>query len=484
MNGIIGLGDYPLSSPIHGMMAGADMNTLQKALQTGSSIVAAGATGGPTFRVQSLEGTLKVAMEKSASELVLWNKLAKQAAQSTVIEFTRQNSWGADQGLFSSEIADLVSQDAAYERVAAMIKFLTVKKEVSYAATLVNGIVDPMAQMAHEGTMQLLRAAERAFVFGNCNAAVAGLGVNAYEFDGLISQITAAAATSGNEDIILDWLGNAPSEDMLEQAGKIVSDKYGNLNYMVMANQAKADLTRSMFPNQRINMPIMNAEGRYGNPLNNYLGSFSEMEIKASRYMKRKAPLAATQTTGGVAGTDIAPSALTAATLTTPGNAASLMEAKAYYYWLSASANGKESAYYPAITSGKTATPAVGQSVVITVGNAEWGSGEIAGSYMNVYRSTVNNAATATLIGSVVNAAGTDTVFTDLNSIRDNCADAIGLTFEPDVISLRQLAPLTKMDLAQVTNSLPFMLLLFLTLVLFVPTKCVWIKNIGKLVTE
>ncbi len=464
MGPFVGLGDYPADSPVVNQMSGQEFATLQKALVTGQGIVAEGATGGQAFRVQSLEQTLKVATEASEKELPLWSKFSKLPANSTTIEYTRQDDWGdsGDGGnFFDGEIADLSEQEATYTRLAAMVKYLVVKKEVSFASTLVNSIVSPMAQKAHEGTLQILRAAEFGFFYGNST-------YNPLAFDGFIKQID-AVASGDNADIVIDWKGNPPSEDMLEQAGRVVADHFGYLDYMVMGTRAKSDLTRAMFPNQRINMPP-NAEGRVGSPLHIYEGSNSTMEVKGSRYVRNFRPRAT-----GMTG---APGAISAVTAATDAESTSELEAKTYYYWVSACYRGFESA--PVAVG--AVTPAVGEKITLSIANGAWDGSAPAATYARIYRSTdINSTANATLIAQVARVADDTTTWEDLNQSRDNCTDAVGLTFTPEVLALRQLAPLMKMDLAQVTTSLPFLLLLYCVPILFVPTKCVRIKNIGVL---
>jgi len=461
---MVTLGDYPIDSPVYRSMSGEMFATLQKALETGHGVVPIGATGGQTFRVQSLENTLKVATEQTEKELPLWSKLTKLPAYSTTIEYTRLDDWG-DSGdgsnLFVDEIASLTQQDATYKRLAALVKYLAIRKEVSHISTLVNNIIDPMAQKAHEGTLQLLRAAEFGFVYGNSM-------YNDVAFDGFIKQID-DAATGEYSDIIIDWEGNPPSEDMLETAGRVVADHYGYLDYLVMSNRAKSDLVRALFPYQRINMPP-DQSGRWGAALNVYEGGHSVMEIKGSRYIRTFRPR-----TQGMEG---APGPISAVTASTSADSASKLEAKTYYYWVSACYRGFESAAVAASPQ----TVNVGEKVTLTIPAANWSSSGQAATYAKIYRSTnvadINNA---TLIGYVARAASGNTTWEDLNQTRDNCTDAIGFTMEPDVVSVRQLAPLMKMDLAQTTNSLPFLILLYIVPILFVPTKCVHIKNIGVL---
>jgi len=464
MDNIIGLQDYPVGSPIHGLMGAGELATLHKALTTGQGIVAEGATGGQTFRVQSLERTLKVATEASERELVLWPRLKKDPAMSTTIEYTRLEDWG-DSGdfahLFDSEIAAVRETDATYKRLVELVKYLVVKKEVSFPATLVQNIVDPMAQKAHEGTMQILRAAEFAFAYGDAS-------VNELEFNGFLKQIEDAAQSV--PEISLDWEGNPPTEDMLEEASRIVADHFGYLDFMVMSTRAVRDLTRTLFPKQRITQPP-SPDGRYGSPLQSWAASNSVIEIKGSRYIRNFRPRSE-----GMTGAPTAPAQGSLSATAADDSTSKLELNTTYYYWVSNSVTGLESAGTAVSATTSAVTP---QKITISLADAGFGTGA---TYMTIYRSKTNDITTATRIARVKRVGGgSATTYVDRNYVRDNCTDAIGFTWTPEVLSLKQLAPLMKMDIAQTTTSLRFLILLYITPVLFVPTKCIRIRNIGLL---
>lgn len=477
MDRFVGLRDYPEGSPIFDMMGGDQLAALNKAMETGHDIVQVGETGARTFRVQSLESTMKLAVEKNEKLFPIWSKIAKDPAFSTTIEYTRQNDWGEESDLFVAEQAALKEVDGGYERLAKLVKYMAIKKQVTHVATLVRSIVDPMAQAAHEGTMQILRGAEFAFMYG-CED------INPLSFDSFPKQI-AAAASGTNADIVYDLEGNPPSEAMLEKAGRIVADHFGDLNYLLMGTKAKSDLTKSMFGYQRIGMPPPTG-GRWGAVLDQYDGTFGEISIRPSRYIRTFAPRTVSMTG--------APTTLSGGTLpvaSTTANANTKLDAgTTYYYWVSVAQEGVESA-----AAACSQTAEAGKDNTITVANTSFAGGSTEKTYyITVYRSTVNDITTATRIarvpkGKTMNADGSlstsiDCVFIDSNTFRDNCTDAIGFTWSPDVLALKQLAPLMKMELAQTTNVLPFMLLLYLVPILFVPTKCVLIRNIGMLAEE
>ena len=67
----------------------------------------------------------------------------------------------------------------------------------------------------------------------------------------------------------------------------------------------------------------------------------------------------------------------------------------------------------------------------------------------------------------------------DLNRFVPNCDQALLVQFDNEVIEFAQLAPLMKMDLAQLSPAYRFMILLYGTPLLYAPKKMVRIINIG-----
>jgi len=344
------------------------------------------------------------------------------------------------------------------------------------AAQMVNNIVNPLvAQQVEQKTTAVLLKTEHALVYGNS-------AVNALMFDGFIAQIQNAAwANSDYADIVIDMEGNTPNQEMLEDAAKICADHYGTLDYMLTGTGVKADLAKSMFPTQRTNQPP-DREGRYGTPFKSYESEYGEIGIEGSVFVK---PFGVKATAIGGAK---APAAIDAITVAAGSESASKLSVGTYYYWATMCRRGFSSA--PFAVNGTTT--ALGQKITLTVADAKFAPGGTPdGEYMSIYRSTVNEIKTATLIarvprhytydGTSCRNTATDTIYVDVNQNRDNCGEALGFTWDTNqVVGYKQLAPIMKLDLAVTGTFTPFMVLQFATPVLYAPSKCIYIKNIGR----
>lgn len=463
---LVGMSSYPKDSPVYGALSSVDVAELRKALETGNTAVAIGGpnTGVSALRPQSLESTLKV-VTVTQKHLKLWPKLAKDPARSTLEEFSRLDALGEVGDGFIPEVATPVSTAETMARQAVAIKFMGVKKEVSLASTLVHNIVGNLeAHEAQIATTELLAQLERNLVYGNST-------INSLSFDGFIKLIS-DAATGDASDIVLDWEGKAPDEAMMERACQIVGDHYGVLDYALTSVRGKSNLRASIFPAQRANMPDA-IGGAIGFEFNEYRGG-SRVAIDDSVFIRDKKPRAIAMT---VTNTPANPASFTA----TQGNdSASKLEAnKTYYYWIGMGKQGLESAAVAA----SAATTALNQKITLSMADSNFGSGANAAEYINIYRSTnVNAIGNATLIAQVARAAGgAPTTYVDLNQNRDNCDLMLGFTWDPEgVVKFKQLAPLMKLSLAVTGTSSPFMVLLFGSPILFAPTKCIYIKNMGR----
>jgi len=483
LGSFVGIQDYPAGSAIQGMMSNEDVAVLAKALETGSGIVAADATGGQALRVQSLENTLKIVAPQQKN-LRLWPRLSKEPVQSTTVEFTRQDT-AYGEGLgdgFIGEIAEASVSDETYIRKVALVKFIGAQGQVSLAQQLVNNIVNPiLAQQVSAKTTAVLLKTEHALVYGDS-------ALNPLSYDGFIAQILKAAWADpsglGNpvNGIVIDWEGNPPDQAMIEDAAQRVQNRYGTLDYALMGTDVKSSLTKALFPGQYIPQPP-NAEGRYGTPFRIYESSYGPVELEGSVFVRS---FGCSQT---AVGGSSAPAATDAVTVAVASDSSSKLDKGTYYYWVTMCRRGFSST--PLAVTGETTS--VSQKITLTVADAKFAPGGTPNAeYISIYRSQINDITTATLIarvprgytydGTSCRADGPNTVYVDVNQNRDNCGEMIGFTWDTNqVLTFKQLAPPMKLDLAIVGTYTPFMCLLYGTPVVYAPSKLVYVKNIGKL---
>ena len=487
----VGLANYTDLMGGFGISSAFEVQELQKALTTGQDIVGAGAAGGQALRVQSLENTLKL-LTYRASDLALWQRMAKKTAFSTVEEYSRLDKLAIEMPAFVGENPDQavaaeqwVEQDQSYSRQVATVRFMAIKKAVTLAATFVRNIVqDIEAHQTQIGTLELLGRVEAGMFYSdNRTNLLAWDGYPALmeKFTGVVPYTgtyntvayTGAAWPSGDfKDIIIDCEGNPLSEEYLELGQQITRTHFGKLDVLYMSPRAKSDLAKQLFPAQRQNMPPT-PDGRWGINFNFYMGSNGESELLSDVFIGLRRPKAA-----GDTGAPSAPANGSNITIAAASQPSSKMEIDTYYYYLSSiDRQGRESA----TTMKFVAVTATGYKVTLSILTGSWQTGAI---QARVYRSKgVDDITKASLIATLPKPDASGTIaYVDENQSRENCSIAMGFTWDSDqVVAFKQLAPLMKLPLAIVSTAKPFLILLYGTPVLYAPSKCISFRNVGML---
>lgn len=149
------------------------------------------------------------------------------------------------------------------------------------------------------------------------------------------------------------------------------------------------------------------------------------------------------------------------------GAAASLLDAGAYVYYVTAVSIRGESV--PSLASTVTVS-AAGDKVTVTIT-------AVAGAqYYNVYRSNVGGtAATAKFIGKIAQQVG-NPVFVDLGN--KSPGFVTGYLIQPDALEFGELAPLSKVKLAMSSLATPEATYRFVSLAAYQPRTCAIFDNI------
>jgi len=485
----VGLANYTDLMGGFGISSAFEVQELQKALTTGQDIVAAGPQGGQALRVQSLENTLKL-LTYRASDLALWQRMAKKTAFSTVEEYSRLDKLAIEMPAFVGENPDQnvaaerwVEQDQSYSRQVATVRFMAIKKAVTLAATFVRNIVqDIEAHQTQIGTLELLGRVEAGMFYSDNRVnllAWDGYPALMQKFTGVVPYTgtynsvayTTAAWPSGDfKDIIVDCEGNPLSEEYLELGQQITRTHYGKLDVLFMSPRAKSDLYKQLYPAQRIMMPPT-PDGRVGINFSFYMGSNGESELLSDVFIGLRRPKAVADS-----GAPTAPQNGTNITIAAASSATSKLETDTYYYYLSSvDGQGRES-----VTTSKNQAATVGQKITLTVKTASWQTGAV---QCRVYRNKGTDDITkASLIVTLPKPDSGDIAYVDENQSRENCSIAMGFTWDADqVVAFKQLAPLMKLPLAIVSTAKPFLILLYGTPVLYAPSKCILYSNVGML---
>jgi hypothetical protein len=451
-------------------------------------------TSGAALKTESLDAMLKV-LTSQDKHIVLHKILPKQDAFNTVEEFNQLVDYGLNIGIFNKEGETPQFTDSIYRRESVLIKYTGVSGEVTHPFTLVrlgSGVGNALAQEVKNKTQFLIRALDKAYPVGDSRLV-------ADEFDGIFKQhyvgVTGLAApTAANltkyfhDSCVVDARGYVLSDKMVEDAAHaVVNDNFGMVSSIIGPPIVFSNYVSQFHESKRIVVGLNGAvEGAtMGQSVNDIMTQFGKIGVISDIFFDYKvskayneaatsakapaAPVAAGNLTNAVTDTD---------TMFTDS-------AGSYWYGVTAKNRYGESA----LTLLDTAVQAIQatEACDLTFTHVD---GAYAAECFVIYRTEKGAAAYTTAkfypiftvtrsdFGTGFDGAGAGSV-RDKNRFIANTHSAIVLDNSMDVWSLKQLAPIMRMDLARTSPSFRFMVLAYLTLVLFAPKKITRIVNIG-----
>lgn len=465
----------------------AAVQELSKALEAGSTTgrETTGLTtaSGAPLKVESLEKNLKV-LTFSDADIKMWKRIAKSPAFNTVEEYLQLASYGADRGGFNNEGELPEEEDSTYIRKAELVKFLGVTKSVSHPMTLVrNYIGDQVQREVTNGIQWILRKADKG-LFRADSAIVS------QEWNGLYTQHRVNGgyanldAYQKNNSLVIDMRGKRMSEDAIETGCLEIIRNYGFANLLIGPPSILSNFVKNFHDKKLINpSSIQVTAGVMGQRVNSFASQFGEIELDYDIFSQKSAPVKI----GDGATSNKAPAAPSSVGATTPVNVLGQFvaaDAGDYIYAVTAKNRHGESA--PTQITGGAITVAAGDSVDLQF---TAGAGTYAATGFVIYRSKVDNTASGSLLYPLFEistselAAGYDGgaaghVF-DNNRWLPDTEECMLLQSNKDILEFKQLAPLMKMPLAQLSPAERFMVLLYGTPILYQPKKMVRFINVG-----
>lgn len=446
---------------------------LKKALVMGADRdppATAVAGDGFALRTESLERTMKVTTYKM-EHLVLFKDLIKLPAYNTVEEYNRLLSYGDNpDGGWMAEGALPEEEDSTYERVHSFVKFLGVVGRVTHVATLTRpAFGNNVARETVNRTMYLLKILERALFYGDSD-------LQALQFDGFFKLIQDSAPTAN----IIDMRGLPFSEDVLNDAALTIFDdpNFGVPTDVYMNPKVKADLAKTFFPNKRYDAFAKPNDGMVGLDIAGFQSAAGAVRFKADVFINDGGAAPATAQ-GEAAKRPQSPSVTT--TSTTPPDPDSQFtadDAGNYFYKAVAVNQFGHSAAVTVPIGGATVAVASGDKT--TFGLTPQGG--ITVDYYKIYRSEKAGAAgSERLILRVKNAAtfGEQTI-DDYNAILPYTTQAAMFQFNDENLAFKQLAPMTRLPLAQIDTSVRWAQVIYGVPQLYTPGKNVLFVNIGR----
>lgn len=441
------------------------------------------------LKLESLDHTLKV-LEFRQKDIRLLNLMPKQTAYNTVEEYLQLTSYGTNRGGFynEGELSDV--EDSQYMRRAEHIKYIQVTGEVTLQAQMVKSVVDAMRQETENKVMWVTRRANIALTKGDSD-------IIPQEFNSLYKQH--ASIGTGSEflyanpaeyyasDVVIDLRGKSLKQHNVEEAATRIDGHFGGVSDVFAPTKVLSALSQDYFRQQRILMNGSTTE-RAGVVIKKIDTTIGEVNLQADKYIATDP----SRTSASGATSQKAPSAPTSVGRTLVADTAAAFtadDAGAVYYAVSAVNRFGESnltvigaavtlaanfAVDLEFTSGGGAVPASGYTIYRTKVTA---AGSAAGlAFYPLYSVSVSQLSS----GYDGSSAGS---IRDRGRIMPDMETAFITEMTEEVLCFKQLAPISKLDLAVVSLSNRFITFLFATPQLNAPLKMVKFVNVNRSLT-
>lgn len=432
--------------------------------------------------LQSIEPNLAIATFQ-AKHLTLWQKLAKTTANNFIHEYTSVIENGLDSSPFISEgqggSDTLATNQSVYERKFVKIKFMAERRQVSDMASmlsLLGGNSTALAEETERGTLTLLKKMEKALWFGDED-------VNPDGFDGLIKQIerTSGAIVDGQgrpyRSNTWDLEGSAPTILLLQEIlGAVYSSpNFGEPDTIYVTPNVYAELQKQFNEQGRYDISVSGNSIVAGVKSITVMAPYGPVEIVSAPFLERSEKPNSIE----LAGHGIVASFGTQPTASADASGKSKFKAgDAGFYKYAVVAVNKLGMTLPIVSD--AVQIASGDKVSMKISR----SGNPAISY-RLYR---------TAKASSANAVNTDTLkflmevsasqlegnnFADVNHFMYGCSHIVFANHDPGQMAFAKLMDFMRKDLAQVSTTKPFLLMLFGSLMVKTPNKFWVVRNAG-----
>lgn len=521
-----------------GPLAGASIADLQKAMatsQTGRDFTGSNDPSnsyGP-IKLEALDGTLKLLQYKE-KDIRLWATIPKLEASNTVQEYAQLVKYGIHQSGFVSEgRIPAFSNDSQQLRKFVVLKYIAELREITHQATLMKTIVVDgiMQQETRNATLHLMKKIDSKLLTADSE-------VVPEEWDGIYkmhqkdSPISNMEAYYRNNPLVFDMRGQNLTESVFTEAADVLYNTgYSTPDTLfaptgVLANFTKGFLTQKIF-NPNTEQTSNAVVGQRVTSVDTQLG---RVNLEYDLFMKGGAPISCVFASNGnlVYGPAPAPLAPNAPIINLPTggpagtgttqfndslpNSWNVNAAFQTVYAIRAVNQNGESGV-STVPQGSAVTATSGHLATITPGvngNVAYrlsvSQGTNPGTGYIVYRSIDNdpvvnsanfaaNGGTVTLYPILYVPANTTAVsgynppvsttaglmpgqIRDSNFKIPNTQDCFLFENSKDIWGFYQLLPMFKVDLAQVTMTLPFVINLYGAPALFAPSKLLRFTNV------
>lgn len=440
-----------------------DLAELRKALDIGYTLPVSGQFD--ALRVESLEQTLKL-LTFSMTNIRFWSQIPKLDAYSTVEEYNRLTSYGAEGGGFTQSGELPQEEDSTYVRANQLVKFLGTTRSVTHPATLIRTVpADLITQETQNGALWLMGKLNSALYYANADAVP-------QEFNSVTKQIIDGA---GN---VIDCLGQPLTKELIEKGAHLVAEGFGQATTFFSNNQVFADFSNYYNQFQRFSAPG-GAAGVVGTPVTGVSTTNGQISFQPDVFVKNslQPPASATNVRAP------SPPTLAIGSVTSDATVSLWLsgDAGAYYYKVTAVNQYGESA--PTAASSSVAALAA-YSQILTVTD---GGGTFPATGYKIYQTPKGGANTGAfnLINYTLPRSATSGVYNasttwkDINQYRAGTYQGLMLDMTVQSLAFKQLSPMIKMNLAVISPAIRWMQLLYGTPIVYAPKKNVVFTNIG-----
>jgi len=496
----VSLSDYQMSGAAE--TDASDLAELQKALTagaiTGRDTDGLTTASGAPLKVESLENTLKI-LSFQESDMVFWSRIPKLPAFNTVEEYNQLQEYGREGFSFNREGELPEEDDTIYVRRSQQVKYFGSTRVISHQMQLVNTMIGNVVQQEiMNGTLKILRDVDEALAFGNAD-------ITPENFNGLYKQQQDSFTSLDlffNSDQVIDLRGKSLREADIERGALTIVENHGEANLFLAPPVVLSNFVKKFHEFKLIqpNTPAL-TDGVMGQRVNSFMSQFGLLDLGWDKFLKAKVKktLASGATNPKSATAPTADGTTPKAAVTDTNTKFGLADgpdadgAGDYRYAVSALNRFGESGLTNLSTGGSPdakVTVAVTEAVDLKFTD---GGGPNPATGYRIYRSRKDTApATAAAdeffpifeISVAQLAAGFDGgaagLVRDLSRFLIDAEDSFLIQNSDQVWSFKQLAPLMKMDLAQIGPATRFMILLYGTPQLYAPKKMTRYINVGK----
>lgn len=461
-----------------------NIQALVKALEAGSYNAAPSTlVQGAALQVEDLSPVLHNTTFED-KHIKLQKMLSVESCKSITAQFNRQLSYGHFGGSAQLEGNVGFESTSDYARVTVPMCFYSHTRRVTVASTMVatadgqksdeRAAADAAKKIAGDVEFDLFRGCadfSNAGVFdGNPNAMpsvmanMRGVDLQIRQSDVLRNAQDLMFNEYGSGESVVLQGGGALTQDIIEDAHVRSAMNHGAADTLVVDPKVLANYNKIVFGKERI-MLQGSAQDATGGELRKQWTSGGTVSLEASRFLSGKTgPAEAT------ANSPAAPS-ISAAGATVSGVTTAFKAGEKYTY---VATSGNEAGESRRSGESQATVAAAGDAVEVTITHPTSGTVR----WFNVYRSAAGGTgASAKFIGRVLVAAGaSSTKFTDLGNKQPGFVT--GFLVEPDTMAIMELAPYSRLKLAQTDLSLPEAHFRFCTLAVYLPRKNVLIDNL------